>query len=109
MEVLELLENNISIRPLLRHTGRIEIFQAAVEAMAPYVSHCFDVNVDFYPGVIYYLRGILSDMFVAIFALGRVSGWIVQVLEQLETNISIRPLRRHSGPAPRAYISMKER
>ncbi len=86
-----------------------EILQAVVEAMAPYARHGVNVNVDFYSGVIYYLHGIPSDLFVAIFAVGRVPGWIVQVLEQLENNILIRPLLSYTGPAPRAYVAMEER
>jgi citrate synthase len=68
-----------------------------------------NVNVDFYSGVIYYLNGIPPDMFVPIFAVGRVPGWTVQCLEQLQNNILIRPLTLYDGPAPRAYIPITQR
>ncbi len=86
-----------------------EILQALVEAMAPYARHGVNVNVDFYAGVVYYLHGIPEDLFVPIFAIGRVPGWAVQVIEQLENNILIRPLTVYNGPEPRAYVAIDER
>jgi citrate synthase len=80
------------------------ILQAVVEAMRPYARFGVNVNVDFYSGVIYYLNGIPADLFVPIFAVGRVPGWIVQCLEQLANNILIRPLTLYDGPPPRDYI-----
>ena len=56
-----------------------EILQAVVKAMAPYARHGVNVNVDFYSGVVYHLLGVKRDLFVPIFAIGRVPGWVVQV------------------------------
>lgn len=86
-----------------------QILQAVVEAMKPYARHGVNVNVDFYAGVVYFLHGIPEDLFVPIFAVGRVPGWTVQVLEQLENNILIRPLTLYNGPAPRPYVPIDER
>ena len=86
-----------------------QILEAVVEAMKPYARHGVNVNVDFYAGVVYFLNGIPEDLFVPIFAAGRVPGWTVQVLEQMENNILIRPLTLYSGPAARAYVPMEER
>ncbi len=86
-----------------------QILEALVEAMKPYARHGVNVNVDFYAGVVYYLYGIPEDLFVPIFAIGRVPGWTVQVLEQLENNILIRPLTLYSGPAPRDYVPIEAR
>jgi citrate synthase len=86
-----------------------EILQAVVQAMAPYARHGVNVNVDFYSGVVYHLLGIPRDLFVPIFAIGRVPGWAVQVLEQLESNILIRPLTLYNGPEPRVYASIEQR
>jgi citrate synthase len=85
------------------------ILAALVEAMKPYARHGVNVNVDFYAGVVYYLNGIAEDLFVPIFAVGRVPGWAVQVLEQMENNILIRPLTLYDGPAPRPYVPIDER
>ena len=86
-----------------------QILAALVEAMKPYARHGVNVNVDFYAGVVYYLNGIPPDMFVPIFAVGRVPGWTVQVLEQMESNILIRPLTLYNGPAPRPYLPIEDR
>jgi citrate synthase len=86
-----------------------EILQAVVAAMAPYARHGVNVNVDFYSGVVYHLLGIRRDLFVPIFAIGRVPGWSVQVLEQLENNILLRPLTLYSGPDARAYVPIERR
>jgi len=86
-----------------------EILQAVVAAMSPYARHGVNVNVDFYSGVAYHLYGIPEDLFVPIFAVGRVPGWTVQVLEQLQNNILIRPLLKYEGPGPRDYVAMGER
>ena len=86
-----------------------EILQAVVTAMAPYARHGVNVNVDFYSGVVYHLLGIKRDLFVPIFAVGRVPGWVVQVLEQLENNILLRPLTLYNGPDARAYVPLETR
>jgi len=86
-----------------------EILQAVVKAMAPYARHGVNVNVDFYSGVVYHLLGIKRDLFVPIFAIGRVPGWVVQVMEQQDNNILIRPLTLYNGPEMRAYLPIAGR
>ncbi|MDJ0824042.1 MAG: citrate/2-methylcitrate synthase [Rhodobacter sp.] len=86
-----------------------EILQAVVEAMRPYARHGLNVNVDFYSGVIYQLHGIPMDLYVPIFAIGRVPGWVIQCLEQVRQNILIRPLTLYNGPEPRAWVPITER
>ena len=86
-----------------------EILQAVVAAMAPYARHGVSVNVDFYSGVVYHLLGIPRDLFVPIFAIGRVPGWTVQALEQLDNNILIRPLTLYTGPDLRPYVPIERR
>ena len=85
------------------------ILAALVDAMKPYARHGVNVNVDFYAGVVYFLNGIAEDLFVPIFAAGRVPGWTVQVLEQMENNILIRPLTLYNGPQPRDYVAIDAR
>ena len=83
------------VEQLSRQMGQpqwYQILEALVTAMKPYARHGVNVNVDFYAGVVYFLNGIAEDLFVPIFAVGRVPGWAVQVLEQMENNILIRPL-----------------
>jgi citrate synthase len=97
------------VEKLSREMGQPQwyrILEALVEAMQPYARHGVNVNVDFYAGVVYYLNGIPADLFVPIFAVGRVPGWAVSVLEQMENNILIRPLTLYNGPEPRPYVPL---
>ncbi len=86
-----------------------EILQAVVDAMKPYARHGLNVNVDFYSGVIYQLHGIPMDLYVPIFAIGRMPGWIIQCVEQHDNNILIRPLTLYNGPDMRPYLDLKNR
>ena len=101
-----------SVEKLSREMGEPrwhKILAAVVEAMRPYARHGVNVSVDFYSGVIYRLHGIAPDLFVPIFAIGRVPGWAAQRIEQLESNILIRPLTLYNGPPPRDYVPIDER
>ncbi len=86
-----------------------EILAALVDAMRPWSRHGVNVNVDFYSGVIYHLHGIPEDLFVPIFAMGRLPGWTLHVLQQMENNILIRPLLLYNGPPLREYIPIENR
>ena len=86
-----------------------DILKALVEAMKPYSRLGVNVNVDFYSGVIYHLNGIPEDLFVPIFAIGRVPGWSLQVMQQMENNILIRPLLEYNGPELREYVAIDQR
>jgi citrate synthase len=100
------------VEQLSRQMGQPQWYQilaALVEAMKPYARLGVNVNVDFYAGVVYFLNGIPQDLFVPIFAIGRVPGWTVQVLEQMENNILIRPLTLYNGPAARDYLPLENR
>jgi len=100
------------VEKLSREMGQpqwYQILEAVVTAMKPYARHGVNVNVDFYAGVVYFLNGIAEDLFVPIFAVGRVPGWTVQVLEQLENNILLRPLTLYNGPEPRPYLPIESR
>ena len=100
------------VEKLSREMGQphwYRILEAVVDAMKPYARHGVNVNVDFYAGVVYFLNGIAEDLFVPIFAVGRVPGWTVQVLEQIENNILIRPLTEYNGPDLRPYLPLDQR
>ncbi len=100
------------VKKLSQEMGQPEwydILQAVVDAMHPYARHGLNVNVDFYSGVIYQLHGIPMDLYVPIFAIGRVPGWVIQCLEQRRSNILIRPLTLYNGPEMRPYVPIKER
>ncbi len=50
-----------------------------------------------------------EDLFVPIFAMGRVPGWTLHVRQQLENNILIRPLLHYEGPDLRDYVPIDQR
>jgi citrate synthase len=79
------------------------------KVMAPYREKGIYVNVDFYAGSVYYLLGIPDDLFVPIFAIGRIPGWTLQCIEQYSNNIIIRPLTEYTGPMDREYIPIDKR
>lgn len=77
--------------------------------MAPYRAKGIFVNVDFWAGSIYYLLDIPDDLFVPIFAIGRIPGWTLQCMEQYDDNILIRPLTEYVGPMDLEYVPIEER
>ena len=79
------------------------------KVMVPYRSRGIFVNVDFFAGSIYYLLGIPEDLFISIFALGRIPGWALQCVEQYEDNILIRPLLEYSGKMDLEYVPIEQR
>ncbi len=85
------------------------ILEAVIEAMQPYARRGIHVNVDFFAGVIYYLNGIPEDLFVPIFAVGRMPGWVLQVLEQQQNNILLRPRLVYTGPEEQPYVPLEQR
>ena len=86
-----------------------EILVAVMDAMKPYQRRGIYANVDFFAGVIYHLLGIPTDLFVPIFAVGRIPGWTIQVLEQYENNILLRPLLNYTGEHEQEYIPIENR
>ena len=79
------------------------------KTMVPYRSRGIYVNVDFFAGSIYNLLGIPEELFVSIFALGRIPGWTLQCVEQYKDNILLRPLLDYKGPMDLEYIPIEER
>ena len=86
-----------------------EILVAVMDAMKPYQRRGIYANVDFFAGVIYHLLGIPTDLFVPTFAVGRIPGWTIQVLEQYENNILLRPLLSYTGEHEQEYIPIENR
>ena len=79
------------------------------ETMLPYRDRGICVNVDFFAGSIYYLLNIPEDLFISIFALGRIPGWTLQCVEQYNDNILIRPLLEYSGEMDLEYVPVEQR
>ena len=79
------------------------------EVMVPYRSRGIFVTVDFFAGSIYYLLEIPDDLFISIFALGRIPGWTLQCVEQFEDNMLIRPLLEYVGEMDKEFVPLEER
>jgi len=56
-------------------------------------------NVDFYSGVVYKYLEIPPRLATAVFAAGRISGWIAHCMEQYADNRVIRPRAKYVEPA----------
>ena len=79
------------------------------KVMVSYRQKGIYVNVDFFAGSIYYLLGIPEDLFIPIFALGRIPGWTLQCVEQYKDNVLIRPLLDYRGPMDLGYVPIDQR
>ena len=68
-------------------------------------------NVDFYTGLIYKSMGFQPKMFTALFAIGRLPGWIAQWREMVNdpTNKIGRPRQVYVGETERNYVPLAER
>jgi len=93
--------DNLDVQdPMLQLAMRLEEVALADEY---FVSRKLYPNVDFYTGVIYKALGFPTPMFTALFALGRLPGWIAQWREMIAdptTKIG-RPRQVYTGPALR--------
>ena len=68
-----------------------------------------NANVDFYSASVYYVLGFPPDVFTAIFAVARTTGWTAHIIEQLKDNRLIRPESEWAGPTNVPYIPLAER
>ena len=66
-------------------------------------------NVDFYAAPALYGLGFPMEMFTAIFACARASGWAAHVLEQYDDNRLIRPTTNYVGTTDRAFVPVEQR
>jgi citrate synthase len=93
----------------LGHSEWYQILTQVEKDMAPYQSRGIFVNVDFYAGSVYALLGLPEDLFVPIFAIGRIPGWCVEILEQYDNNMLIRPLLKYTGPMNVPFVPIDQR
>jgi citrate synthase len=68
-------------------------------------------NVDFYSGVIYNAIGTPSNLFTAMFAVGRLPGWIAQWMEMhQDPDFKIgRPRQVYTGNTLQHYVAIEDR
>jgi len=102
-------ERAIAIGQKVGHPEWYQILERIVEVTAPLRAKGISLNVDFYAGAVYYLLGIPEELFVSLFAMGRMPGWTAQIIEQWRNNILIRPLMRYTGPMDLPYVPLGQR
>ena len=75
---------------------------AALEALHKHKpDRKLDTNVEFYTALLLEALGFPRETFTAVFAAGRVVGWVAHAKEQAATGKLIRPQSRYVGPQPR--------
>jgi len=76
-----------------------------------FISRKLYPNVDYYSGVIYNAIGTPSNLFTALFALGRLPGWIAQWMElHADPHFKIgRPRQIYTGPTATPYTRIEDR
>ena len=82
---------------------------AETEAMEQRARKGINPNVDFWAGTSYYLLEIPEDLFVPIFAMGRMPGWTAHVMEQYTNNVLMRPRLDYTGPMDLEYVPVERR
>ncbi len=102
---------------LLRNLGvkdeLIDIAQRLEEAALSdqyFIDRQLYPNVDFYSGIILRALGIPVNMFPAMFAIGRMPGWIAHWYEERQGATKIhRPRQVYQGATQRHYVPMEQR
>jgi citrate synthase len=81
--------------------ARVEsVALAALKVHKP--DRSLDTNVEFFTALLLEALGFPRDAFTAVFAAGRVGGWIAHAREQAANGRLIRPKSRYVGPMPLA-------
>jgi citrate synthase len=105
----QLLEKNRLKAPIFELAQELE----EVALSDPYfVERRLYPNVDFYSGIIYSLMGIPKQMFTALFALGRLPGWIAHWREMHVAPGGMRihrPRQLYTGSAQRKLVPLIKR
>ena len=85
-----------------RMTLAIAVEQAALAALARHKpDRPLQTNVEFYTALLLEALGFPREAFTAVFAVGRVGGWIAHAREQAVTGKLIRPKSAYVGPEPK--------
>jgi citrate synthase len=85
------------------------ILEAVTKVMEPYAKKGYHPNVDFWAGAIYYLLGIPEDLFIPLFAMGRIPGWTMHIMEQYSKKDLLRPRLAYMGPMDLEYLPIDQR
>jgi citrate synthase len=87
--------------PLFRTARELEVMVVRETGQHPIV--------DFYLAPLYRALGIPTDLFTAVFAVSRMSGWVAHILEQYGDDKLLRPRAEYVGPVDLAYRTLRQR
>lgn len=79
---------------------------ASLQARKP--GRVLETNVEFYTALLLEAVGLPREAFTAVFAAGRVGGWVAHAREQVQRGRLIRPQSVYVGPAPAAATRVAE-
>ena len=79
------------------------------EAMQRRMRAGVNPNVDLWSGAVCSLLGIPEDLFVPLFAIGRMPGWSAHIVEQLVARDLLRPRLLYNGPEDVEYVPIEDR
>ena len=82
---------------------------ANTDAMKKRAEHGVAPNVDLWSGATYALLEIPDDLFVPLFAIGRMPGWTMHVMEQYSVRDLLRPRLQYTGPVDLEYVPIEKR
>ncbi|MBI3980129.1 MAG: citrate synthase [Chloroflexi bacterium] len=91
-------------------SGDVRWYQMSrqIEEMMLELKHLYP-NVDYYAGSFYHALGLPADLYPAVFATSRMSGWLAHIMEQFADNRLIRPRAEYIGPMGRHYVPIDRR
>lgn len=79
-------------KALAEETGHVKLYEWSLAIMDTMKTEKnIDANVDFFSATVYYSMGIMPDLYTALFAMSRVSGWAGHFMEQMDNNRLLRP------------------
>lgn len=79
---------------------------ASLQARKP--GRVLETNVEFYTALLLEAVGLPREAFTAVFAAGRVGGWVAHAREQVQRGRLIRPQSVYVGPAPATACRVAE-
>lgn len=90
----------------LKRTERLDLALAVEQAALRLLrerkpDRPLETNVEFFTALLLDGLGFPREAFTAVFAMGRVAGWIAHAQEQAKSGRLIRPKSRYVGPLPR--------
>lgn len=79
-------------KALAEETGHVKLYEWSLAIMDTMKAEKnIDPNVDFFSATVYYSMGIMPDLYTALFAMSRISGWAGHFMEQMANNRLLRP------------------